>query len=186
MRTSPGLHARPARRGKRASRRRMLSLSGRHQADDPNGDKAHTAGRAGWRPPRRLLSPHRECWKSMCDARSHVVSELHDWRIARCDVERVVPGPCSMACPHLGVRRRLLVGGVRSPGESPRAARSIRAATGEGNGRTGELLELSLMPRQAEPRAMGCRSGVQGLAAVERQAPVKESTWPGRAPPSPG
>ena len=26
---------------------------------------------------------------------------------------------------------------------------------------------------------MGCRSGVQGLAAVERQAPVKESTWPG-------
>jgi hypothetical protein len=91
-----------------------------------------------------------------------------------------------MACLHLGVRRRLLVGGVRSPRESPRAARSIRAATGEGNGRTGELLELSLMPRQAEPRAMGCRSGVQGLAAVERQAPVKESTWPGRAPPSPG
>ena len=65
-----------------------------------------------------------------------------------------------MACPYLGVRCRLLVGGVRSPGESPRAARSIRAATGEGNGRTGELLELSLMPRQAEPRAMGCRSGV--------------------------
>ena len=26
---------------------------------------------------------------------------------------------------------------------------------------------------------MGCRSGVQGLAAVERQAPVKEATWPG-------
>ena len=24
----------------------------------------------------------RECWKSMCDARSHVVSELHDWRIS--------------------------------------------------------------------------------------------------------
>jgi hypothetical protein len=37
-----------------------------------------------------------------------------------------------MACPHLDVRRRLLVGGVRSPGENPRAARSIRAATGEG------------------------------------------------------
>jgi hypothetical protein len=91
-----------------------------------------------------------------------------------------------MACPLLDVRCRLLVGGVRSSGEGPRAARSIRAATGEGNGRAGELLEPPLMPREAKPRKMGCWSGVQGLAAVERQAPVKETTWPEGAPPSSG
>jgi hypothetical protein len=33
---------------------------------------------------------------------------------------------------------------------------------------------------------MGCWSGVQGLAAVERQAPVKDMAWPGGASPSPG
>jgi hypothetical protein len=62
------------------------------------------------------------------------VSELRDWRInPKCDVERVVPGSCLMACPHPGVRRRLLVGGVRKPrGEAQAAARSIGAATGEG------------------------------------------------------
>ena len=91
-----------------------------------------------------------------------------------------------MACPHLGVRRRLLVGGVRSPGGKPEGGPFHPGGHRRGESRTGELLELSLMPRHAEPRAMGCRSGVQGLAAVERQAPVKESTWPGRAPPSPG
>jgi hypothetical protein len=52
------------------------------------------------------------------------------------------------------------------------AARSIRAAAGKGNVRTGELREPSLMPRKAEPRKMGCWSGVEGLAAVERQAPA--------------
>jgi hypothetical protein len=71
------------------------------------------------------------------------------------------------------VRRRLLVGGVRKPqGEAQAAARSIRAAAGEGNVWTGELLEPWLMPRKAEPRKMECRSGVEGLAAVERQAPA--------------
>jgi hypothetical protein len=33
---------------------------------------------------------------------------------------------------------------------------------------------------------VGCWSGVQGLAVVERQAPVKDVAWPGRAPSSPG
>ena len=31
---------------------------------------------------------------------------------------------------------------------------------------------------------MECRSGVEGLAVVERQAPVSKSLSPGRAPPS--
>jgi hypothetical protein len=67
------------------------------------------------------------------------------------DAVSVVPGPCSTACPRPDVRRPVLPGGVRSSGESPRAARSIRAATGEGNDRTGELREPPLMPRKAEP-----------------------------------
>jgi hypothetical protein len=48
------------------------------------------------------------------------------------------------------------------------------------------LLEPSLMPREAEPREVGSAAGWKGLAAVKRQAPVKETTWPGGAPPSPG
>ena len=48
-----------------------------------------------------------------------------------------------------------------------------------GEDRTGQLLEPSSMPREAKPRTMGCRSGVQGLAAEKRRVPVKETTWPG-------
>jgi hypothetical protein len=59
------------------------------------------------------------------------------------------------------------------------AARSIRAAAGEGNVRTGELLEPSLMPRKAEPREMECWSGVQGLAAEKRQAPAEHAPQSG-------
>jgi hypothetical protein len=47
-----------------------------------------------------------------------------------------------MACPYLDVRRWLLAGGVRSSGESPRAARSTGAATGEG--KTGRVNGLNL------------------------------------------
>jgi hypothetical protein len=61
---------------------------------------------------------------------------------------------------------------MRSAYPAQVAARSIRAAAGEGNGRTGESLEPSLMPRKAELRKMGRWSGVEGLAAVERQAPA--------------
>ena len=77
-----------------------------------------------------------------------------------------------MACPHPGVRRRLLVGGVRSSGESPSGGPFHPGGRGRGEDRTGELLEPSLMPREAEPREMGCWSGVQGLAAEKRQAPA--------------
>ena len=48
-----------------------------------------------------------------------------------------------------------------------------------GEDRTGESREPSLMPREAVPRLMGCAGGEQGLAVAERQAPVKETTWPG-------
>ena len=39
----------------------------------------------------------------------------------------------------------------------------------------GELREAPLMPRQAEPRWVGCRSGVQGLAVEKRQAPAGQA-----------
>jgi hypothetical protein len=91
-----------------------------------------------------------------------------------------------MACPHLDVRRRLLVGGVRSSGKAQAAARSIRAAAGEGNGRTGELLEPSLMPREAHPCRWVAGAGVKGLAAVERQAPAEHATRSGMSTAVPG
>ena len=47
-----------------------------------------------------------------------------------------------MAWPHPDVRRRLLVGGVRSSGQSPRVPVSIRAVTGEGQ--TGRVKGLNL------------------------------------------
>ena len=84
-----------------------------------------------------------------------------------------------MACPHLDVRRRLLVGGVRSSGESPSGGPFHLGGRGRGEDRTGELLEPSLMPRQAEPRKVGCWSGVEGLAVVERQAPAGQSARSG-------
>jgi hypothetical protein len=40
---------------------------------------------------------------SSCDARPHVVVSNTIAGSTRCDVERVVPGPCSLACPLLGV-----------------------------------------------------------------------------------
>src|SRR5438132_1202156 len=42
------------------------------------------------------------------------------------------------------------------------------------------------MPREAEPRMVGRRGGVKGLAVVERQAPAENAPQPGRAPPSSG
>jgi hypothetical protein len=63
-----------------------------------------------------------------CDTRSHYASELADWRIGY--VGRVVPGACSRPGPALSCAAGN--GGVRSTGESPRASRPIREATGEG------------------------------------------------------
>ena len=52
-----------------------------------------------------------------------------------------------MACPHLGVRCRLLVGGVRSPRLKPKGGPFHPGGDRRGEDRTGELLEPSLMPR---------------------------------------
>ena len=57
-----------------------------------------------------------------------------------------------MACPHLDVRWRLLVGGVRSSGGKPKRLLVHPGGGGRGEDRTGELREAPLMPRQAEPR----------------------------------
>jgi hypothetical protein len=85
-----------------------------------------------------------------------------------------------MACPHPDVRCPALGRrGAKLGGKAEAAARSIRAAAGEGNDRTGDVLEPSLMPRKAEPRVMGCWSGVEGLAVEERQAPAGESVQTG-------
>ncbi len=82
-----------------------------------------------------------------------------------------------MACPHLDVRRRFCRRGSKLGGK-PKGFRSIRGLQARAD-RTGESLEPSLMPREAEPRSVGCWSGVQGLAAEKRQAPAKETTWLG-------
>jgi hypothetical protein len=63
-----------------------------------------------------------------CDTRSHLASELADWRADY--VGRVVTGACSRPGPALSCAAGN--GGVRSTGESPRASRPIRGATGEG------------------------------------------------------
>ncbi len=85
-----------------------------------------------------------------------------------------------MACPHLDVRRRPLVGGVRSSGESRSGGPFHPGGRGRGEDRTGELLEPSLMPREgALARWDVLWARTQGLAVEKRQAPVKETTWPG-------
>jgi hypothetical protein len=81
--------------------------------------------------------------------------------------------------------RRAPLCGVRSSGESRSAAGSTPGRR-RGEDRTGEWLEPLLMPREAEPRMVGCRGGVKGLAAEKRRVPVGEATRPGRAPLSPG
>ena len=91
-----------------------------------------------------------------------------------------------MACPHPGVRCRLLVGGVRSSGESPCGGPFHPGGRGRGEDRTGELLEPSLMPREVCPREMGCWSGVKGLAAEKRQAPAGHATQSGMSTAVPG
>jgi len=50
----------------------------------------------------------------------------------------------------------------------------------------GELREAPLMPRQPEPREVGCYSGVQGLAAAKRQAPAGQAIRFGMSTAVPG
>jgi hypothetical protein len=50
---------------------------------------------------------------------------------------------------------------------------------GRGEDRTGELRESSLMPREGTLVDGSLVAGMEGLAAEERQVPVKETTWPG-------
>ena len=91
-----------------------------------------------------------------------------------------------MACPRLGVRRPAPGRRGAKPGGKPKRRAVPSGGRGRGEDRTGELLEPSLMPREAVPRWMGCWSGVQGLAAVKRQAAVKETTWAGEHRPPRG
>jgi hypothetical protein len=72
-----------------------------------------------------------------------------------------------MACPHLGVLCRLLAGGVRSPRFKPRAARSTRAATGEGKTGPANFCEPSFASLSSI-LAGGMGGGGKGLAAEER------------------
>jgi hypothetical protein len=91
-----------------------------------------------------------------CDTRSHLASELADWRAGY--VGRVVTGACSRPGPALSCAAGN--GGVRSTGESPRASRPILGAAGEGQtGRVschvvplgaGRVLIAAPAPRTAE------------------------------------
>jgi len=91
-----------------------------------------------------------------------------------------------MACPLLGVRCRLLVGGVRSPGESPRAACSIRAATGEGKTGRANTCEPLVDASLSEIPSGGMVGGVQGLAVAMRQVPGREVATVGVSTTVPG
>jgi hypothetical protein len=67
--------------------------------------------------------------------------------------------------------------------DAVKAARPVLRGARHSNvpGLPGEWLEPSLMPRKAQPRKMGCWSGVKGLAAVERQAPAEHVPQSGRS-----
>ena len=84
-----------------------------------------------------------------------------------------------MACPHPDVRCPAPGRRGAKLGGKPKGGSFHPGGRGRGEDRTGELLEPSLMPRKAEPRKMGCCSGVQGLAAEKRQAPAGQRLGPG-------
>ena len=77
-------------------------------------------------------------------------------------------------------------GGVRSSGGKPKRRRFHPGGAGEGKPGRVKNVNPWLMPREAEPRMVGRRGGVKGLAVVERQAPAENAPQPGRAPPSSG
>ena len=96
----------------------------------------------------------------------------------------VVPGACSRPGPALSCAAGN--GGVRSSGKSPKGLPSHPGGHRRGADRTGESREPPLMPRNCGAPLVGCRCGVQGLAAGKRQAPAGHGIRPGGAPPSPG
>ena len=89
---------------------------------------ARTSGHPPRRAPVIKCAPRVNARFCRCDTRSHLARELADWRAGY--VGRVVPGACSRPGPALSCAAGN--GGVRSTGESPRASRPIRGATGEG------------------------------------------------------
>jgi hypothetical protein len=80
--------------------------------------------------------------------RTHM-SEHVEWRSA--DVVSVVPGPCSMACAHLDVRRRCRAGAGAKLGGKPEGRPFHPGASGEGKTGRGALLEPSLMLVERSP-----------------------------------
>ena len=74
-----------------------------------------------------------------------------------------------MACPHPGVRRRLLVGGVRSPGESRSGGPFHPGGRGRGEDRTGLRREVA---------RIGVNALIGGSIEIEGVVPGPCS-WPG-------
>jgi hypothetical protein len=92
------------------------------------------------------------------------------------DVERVVPGPCF---DRLSPPRRASSGSWSAGCEARGKAQGRLVPPGRhrrGESRTGELREPSLMPRDGTLVDGLLVAGMEGLAAEERQAPVKETT----------
>jgi hypothetical protein len=77
-----------------------------------------------------------------CDTRSHLESELADWRTDY--VGRVVPGACSRPAPPC--RASPVTAGCEAPGKAPTGRPSHPGDHRRGAGRTGESRERSLMP----------------------------------------
>ena len=124
---------------------------------------AHRRRRTRW----RLPTPD-DCL-AMCDARSRITSELLDWRSTGCELSWWFQVRARWPVPASACVVRLLVGGVRSPGKSPRAARSIRAATGEGKTGRANTCEPLVDALLSSTLACGTVGGGKGLVAAKRQ-----------------
>jgi len=72
-------------------------------------------------------------------------------------------------------------GGVRSSGGKPKRCRFHPGGSGEGKPGRVKNVNPWLMPREAEPRMVGRRGGVKGLAVVERQAPAENAPQTGKS-----
>ena len=109
---------------------------------------------------------HRHRWVALvdgnnhhCDTRSHATSERRKIG-GSADVESVIPGPYSMACPHPDVRRRFRPVGFGARGKAQ--GRPFHpGVTGEGKPGRVKNLNLRLMPRHVDPRwwdaGTGCK-----------------------------
>jgi hypothetical protein len=97
--------------------------------------------------------------KHHCDTRSHATSERRKIG-GSADVESVIPGPYSSACPYPDVRRRFRPVGFGARGKAQ--GRPFHpGVTGEGKPGRVKNLNLRLMPRHVEPRwwdaGTGCK-----------------------------